>query len=549
MGLHRWKYHITPSVDDNWMTVSQGGDHVHSRLQGLFYATRGGSAPAVRSIALSVCRRATHEISGSAFWGQLWNDSQLGQRVSPIAGCWPAAPLFVTSLPGRPPSDELIDEEEPQVQIADVRSLPLEQGRRLITRHAGVFLFLPLLAQLRFDRLVTKADYSGSQMVPAINALLSLLTLKLIDKERLSHIDDFNCDEALALFAGMNILPKKSFATDYSYRTTRNQQQELLKGWVKKLSGVLFPEANSFSLDFHTIGHLGEETDLENHYQPMRGKAGPSVLTFFAMEQKSRVVCYSNANLIRSEQSGEILRFMNFWRKLMGKNPEWLYFDSKLTTYAELSRITKKTNVWFVTIRRRGSSILRRLSSLPSTRWESAVIDIPRRRHQQIRFVDERVTLRDYEGEARQIAVKGLGRKHPTLFLTNNFEASARELVMNYARRNGVEDALGSSVNFFHLDCLSSEVRLNVDLDTVLTVLANGCYRWLGSQLRGFDQSKPKALYRKFVETSGAVEIGAGHRIMVYFDRRSHNPILREAQLDQQCKKIPWLTSVPTLLE
>ena len=65
--------------------------------------------------------------------------------------------------------------------------------------------------------------------------------------------------------------------------------------------------------------------------------------------------------------------------------------------------------------------------------------------------MDERVTLRDYEGEARQIAVKGLGRKHPTLFLTNNFEASARELVMNYARRNGVEDALGSSVNFFHL--------------------------------------------------------------------------------------------------
>ena len=56
---------------------------------------------------------------------------------------------------------------------------------------------------------------------------------------------------------------------------------------------------------------------------------------------------------------------------------------------------------------------------------------------------------------------------------------------MNYARRDGVEDALGSSVNFFHLDCLSSKVRLHVDLDTVLTVLANGRYRWLGSQLHG----------------------------------------------------------------
>ena len=334
-------------------------------------------------------------------------------------------------------------------------------------------------------------------MVPAANALLSLLTLKLLDKERLSHIDDFNCDQALGLFAGLNILPKKSFATDYSYRTTRSQQLELLKGWVKKLSPMLFPEADSFSLDFHAIGHRGEETDLENHYQPMRGKAGPSVLTFFAMEQESRVFCYVNANLTRSGQSGEILRFIDFWRKLMGKNPQWLYFDSKLTTYAELSRITAKKNIWFVTIRRRGSSIMRRLAGLPSSRWKQAVIDIPKRRHQRIRYLDEPVRLRDYEGQARQIAVTGLGRQQPTLFLTNNFEAKPRELVMNYARRNGVEDALGSSVNFFHLDCLSSEVRLNVDLDTVLTVLANGCYRWLASQLHGYYQSKPKALYRK----------------------------------------------------
>jgi len=264
--------------------------------------------------------------------------------------------------------------------------LSLEAGRRLVTRHAGIFLFLPLLAQLRFGRLVTKADYPGTPMVPAANALMSLLALKLLDKERLSHIDDFNCDEALGLFAGLNILPKKSFATDYSYRTTRTQQQELLKGWVKELAPLLFPEADSFSLDFHAIGHRGEDTNLDNHYQPMRGKAGPSVLTFFAMEQKSRVFCYSNANLTHSEQSGEILRFIDFWRKLMGKNPQWLYFDSKLTTYAELSQITKMKDIWFVTIRRRGSSILRRLAALPESHWEKAVIDIPKRRHQHIRM-------------------------------------------------------------------------------------------------------------------------------------------------------------------
>ena len=421
--------------------------------------------------------------------------------------------------------------------------MSLEKGRRLITRHAGLFLFLPLLASLRFDRLVAKANYPGSQMVPAANALLSLLTLKLLDKERLSHIDDFNCDAALGLFAGLNMLPKKSFATDYSYRTVRDHQQALLRGWVRKLSPLLFPEASSFSLDFHPIGHRGEETDLENHYQPMRGQAGPSVLTFFAMEQKSRVFCYANANLTRSQQSGEILRFIDFWKNVMGRYPQWLYFDSKLTTYAELSEINRKPDIWFVTIRRRGSSIVRRLAALPASHWQHAVIDIPKRRHQRIRYVDERITLRDYDGDIRQIAATGLGREQPTLFLSNNFEATPRELIMSYALRNGVEDALGSSVNFFHLDCLSSEVRLNVDLDTVLTVLANGCYRWLAHQLHGFDRSKPKALYRKFVETSGTVEIESGRRIVVYFDRRSHNPILREAELDKESPKIPWLAN------
>src|SRR5512135_2107374 len=57
-------------------------------------------------------------------------------------------------------------------------------------------------------------------MIPAASALLSLLVLKLLDKERRSHIDDFNFDEALGLFAGLNVLPKKTFVTDYSYRTT-----------------------------------------------------------------------------------------------------------------------------------------------------------------------------------------------------------------------------------------------------------------------------------------------------------------------------------------
>lgn len=138
-------------------------------------------------------------------------------------------------------------------EVADRRELNLAPGRTLRSRVAGLFLFVPLLARLGFDRLVTAAQYPGSEMVPAPCALLSLLALKLLDKERRSHIDDFNCDEALGLFAGLNILPKKSFATDYSYRAGREQQLGLLQSWVKALAPVMFPEAESFSLDFHPI--------------------------------------------------------------------------------------------------------------------------------------------------------------------------------------------------------------------------------------------------------------------------------------------------------
>jgi len=406
-----------------------------------------------------------------------------------------------------------------------------------------VFLFLPLLARLGFNRLVAQAGYPGSQMVPAVSALLSLLVLKLLDKERRSHISDFNFDEALGLFAGLNILPKKSYATDYSYRTERPHQQRLLSGWVTGLAPLLFPEAEAFCLDFHAVPYRGEPEALGNHYLPLRGKAGPSILTFFAHEPTSRALCYGNANLTREDQPGELLRFVEFWHAITGRDPHWLYFDSKLVPYAALARLQAR-GIWFVTIRRRGAAILRRLRAVPAKDWRRAVIDVPKRRHKNIRYLDETTHVRDYPEAIRQVVVTGLGRDEPTLFLSNNRAVTAREIITRYTGRNGVEDSLGISVNFFHLDCLASEVRLNVDLDVALTVVAHGCYRWLASKLRGFGKAKPKQLYRRFVETSGVVEVQA-ERLVVCLDKRSHNPVLREAALDADSPPIPWLGNRP----
>jgi len=85
-----------------------------------------------------------------------------------------------------------------------------------------------------------------------------------------------------------------------------------------------------------------------------------------------------------------------------------------------------------------------------------------------------------------------------------------------------------------------SEVRLNVNLDVALTVMANGCCRWLSQQLKGCEKMEPKQLYRKFVETGGHVAIESD-AIHVHLDRRAHNPVIAQAQLDKEPTPIPWL--------
>ena len=232
----------------------------------------------------------------------------------------------------------------------------------LQTRVAGLFLFWPLLAQLGFGEMVEQAGYPGSAMVPATSALLSLLALKLVDKERHSHISDFNFDEALGIFAGLNILPKATFATDYSYRTVRENQQRLLAGWVSGLLPRLDPQPDAFSLDFHSIPHRGDDNGLENHYVPMRGKAVPSILTFFAQAVKSRLLCYSG----RDHRSWPGGRAVAQVRRVLPIDPgrpipAWVYFDSRFTTYAEMNRLKARGKTSFITIRRRGSRVVRDL--------------------------------------------------------------------------------------------------------------------------------------------------------------------------------------------
>ena len=85
---------------------------------------------------------------------------------------------------------------------------------------------------------------------------------------------------------------------------------------------------------------------------------------------------------------------------------------------------------------------------------------------------DPAATLSAYPRPIRQLAVTGLGHDQPTLLITNRPALPARHVIQTYARRMNIEQRLAEAIQSFGLDALAGAVPLNVDLDVVLSVLA-----------------------------------------------------------------------------
>ena len=83
-------------------------------------------------------------------------------------------------------------------------------------------------------------------------------------------------------------------------------------------------------------------------------------------------------------------------------------------------------------------------------------------------------------------------------------------------------------------------MRLNVDFDLTLTVLADLLYRRLAERLKGFVRAGPARLFRKFVDASGIIETRA-NEVVVHISKRAHNPLLKEAGLTKPTRPVPWL--------
>src|SRR5512142_2203422 len=212
------------------------------------------------------------------------------------------------------------DEERPQVlrpeaaAMADVRALSLVP-RSFRTRLGGRWLFVPLMREIRLAEVLRTADLPGSAMIPAEQAVRTLLALKLCGKERKSHVMDLVCDEGVALFAGLNVVPKRSYLAAYSSRVERRTNIQLLGAWSDEVHRVGLPRGNSFDLDFHTVPANAQEEPLEKHYVSSRSRRQKGVLVFLARDATERVLCYAHAGIPKTQQPDEILRFVEFWQR------------------------------------------------------------------------------------------------------------------------------------------------------------------------------------------------------------------------------------------
>src|SRR5260370_12298381 len=146
-------------------------------------------------------------------------------------------------------------------------------------------------------------------------------------------------DEGLALFCGLNAMPKKSFMAEFSSRITPRKVSHLLAGWHTQLVGETIHAGESFNLDFHSVPYFGEHPLVESHYLSKRSRRQPSILTFLAQDPGSQVFCYSNADIRKGEEAEEIFRFINFWTRHYASPPQHPVFHSQSTTHQHLHRL------------------------------------------------------------------------------------------------------------------------------------------------------------------------------------------------------------------
>jgi hypothetical protein len=461
----------------------------------------------------------------------------------------PTAIREVLKSEGFAPLPRGLDEERPDLlrptieAVADVREFSLAP-HKFTTRCGGLFLFLADLVHLEFPKLARAAGLPGSRMIPAEHALRACLALKLWSIEHKSHVMSLVSDEGLALFAGLNVSPKKSYFAEYPSRLDHRKTLRFLATWYRQFHGEQLVPGDSFNLDFHSVPYHGQDPIIQRHYVSSRSRSQPSILVFLAQDADTHVFCYSNADLRKGEEAEEVFAFIAFWKRVHHELPRHLVFDSRLTTHAGLARLDGM-GIPFITLRRRSPKLLEQVKAVPASAWRRIELEVPTRQYRTPRVYEQAIVLAGCR--LRQLFVQDLGHDDPTVLLTNQAQAALKTLLTRYAQRMLIENALSDAVRFFHLDALSSAVGLKVDFDMALLVVASGLYRLLAQRMRGYQDAQARTLFRDLIDIPADITVSETE-VSVSFHRRAHLPIILASGLLEKSVAVPWWDGLPLRL-
>jgi hypothetical protein len=410
-------------------------------------------------------------------------------------------------------------------KIINLREL---NGTKIHSSNAGVFLFAPFIKQLEINKIVQYANLPGSKVIPAKNYLLSFLALKLIGTERYAHVGGHSFEQALGLFAGLNTLPKCTAMSSYSYSLDDIHIQKIQRVFIKHCEKLKLFDGRTINLDFHTIPHFGDESELQKHWAGARNKVMKGALSLFAQDAESKLMLYTATDIMREEADDQVLSFLKFWKKVHRGVKPTLIFDSKFTEYKQLSELNRR-NIKFITLRRRGKKLIKNISKLGP--WKKIYIPHPKRKFPNPLVYESFISLQNYDGQVREIIMRGNGHEKPSFLITNDFKSPLELIVGHYARRWRVENGIAEAVKFFNLNALSSPILVKVHFDIVVTMIADTLYSMLASHLRGFEDCDAPKIYRNFIKGKGVVSVDNGN-INVVYPKRAHNPILRGVPWD-----------------
>ena len=153
---------------------------------------------------------------------------------------------------------------------------------------AGVFFLLPYVIESGIVDIVQTCLLPQSSAIDATQACLSMLLLKLIGSKRLSHIQGYDHEPALGLFAGLNYLPKATYMATYSCRMSEERvvalQQQVITQFLQKYP--TFYDSAFINLDYHSIPHFGDESSMEKVWCGARGKAIKGANTLLEKDQR-----------------------------------------------------------------------------------------------------------------------------------------------------------------------------------------------------------------------------------------------------------------------